>query len=132
MRPWVIHKRRLYPIRSERWPQRIPAIVPEMVKMEKIHQKLIDSTILQLLNQKEKLIIEGIQVYLYKDINQLKNHSVIVTGTSLLKSVIRTYRRNKTEDWNNLDTMMNNYYNLFITKIKTKIKTFIKHVNSWK
>lgn len=96
------------------------------------YQQTIDSNITDLLYKKEKLIIEGIQIYLYSNLIKLKQHSIIIIGTSSLKSAIRAYFRNKTEEWskewNTLDIILDIYYNLFITKAES----FIKLVKSWK
>jgi adenylate kinase family enzyme len=100
-------------------------------KIEKYYQQLVDSNISKLLNRKEKLIIEGIQIYLYSDISKLKEQSIIIVGTSTLKSAVRAYFRNKTEEWSKgwstLDIITDIYHNLFITKVES----FIKLVKSW-
>ena len=83
------------------------------------------------MNKKEKLIIEGIQLYVYFDTKQFKKHSIIIIGTSSLKSAFRAYKRNKTEEWSKgwstLDIITDIYHNLFITKVES----FIKLVKSW-
>ena len=93
---------------------------------------MINSTITDLLNKNEKLIIEGIQLFLYSSPIKLKPHSIIILGTSSVVSFYRAYLRNKSEDWskdwNKLDIIKDIYYNLFIVHVEK----FIKLVKSWK
>jgi shikimate kinase len=101
-------------------------------KRRKYVQKQIDNTISKLLKEENKLIIEGVQLFLYEDINKLKNHSIVITKTSMLKSAIRTYNRNKkepwSEKWSTLDIIIYLYHNLFIKSMEKFIKTVI----NWK
>jgi len=100
-------------------------------KLKKYYQKMIDQHITKLLDSDQKLIIEGIQIFMYSNLEKLKNHSIIITGTSVLKSAIRAYKRNKNEDfskeWSTLTIISDIYYNLFIRKVED----FIKLVKSW-
>lgn len=100
-------------------------------KLQDYYQKLIETTINNVVNNRHKLIIEGIQLFLYSDTKKFKNHSVIVCGTSTIVSFFRAYKRNRKEDWsknwNTLDLLLDIYHNTFITKVEN----FIRTVKSW-
>jgi adenylate kinase family enzyme len=101
-------------------------------KLHKYYQDTIDLHISKLLKSNEKLIIEGIQLFIYSNIKDFKNHSIIIIGTSALKSAIQAYNRNKNDnyfkEWNKLEIIKDIYYNLFIPKVEQ----FIKLIESWK
>ena len=94
--------------------------------------KISNKAINDLLNSKDKLIIEGIQIFLFNDLNKFKEHSIIITGTSALKSFYRAVKRNLNSDWSEkysfFEVVDDVYYNLFIKKVEY----FIKLVKKWK
>lgn len=94
-------------------------------------QKQTNKSINELLNKKEKLIIEGIQIFIYDKPNNYKKHSIIITGTSALFSFFRALKRNRGEDfskeWTIFEIIDDIYHNLFIKKVEN----FIKLINGW-
>jgi len=100
-------------------------------KINKYYQDTIDLHISKLLKSNEKLIIEGIQLFIYSDVKDFKNYSIIIIGTSALKSAIQAFNRNKNDDhfkeWDKLEIIKDIYYNLFIPKVEK----FIKLIESW-
>ncbi len=112
---------------------KIDKLVKQKRKAEihKYYQTILNSKIEFLLNSKQKLIIEGIQLFLYSDTNKLKNDAVIVRGTSSIVSFIRAYKRNCNEDWakdwNVIHIILDIYHNSFIRIVEK----FIRIVTSW-
>jgi cytidylate kinase len=90
-------------------------------KLLKYYQLQIDNTIDTLFKSEEKLIIEGIQIFLYSNKQKYRQHSVVIKGTSILTSFIRAYNRNKNSrfarEWGKTEVMLDIYYNLFIKKV---------------
>ena len=94
------------------------------LKLCLLYDRLFKRIFNDLLQRKEKLIIEGIQIiHFYGDENyilKLLPYSIIVKGTSAIKSFFQAYRRNKTEDWarewSSIEIMIDIYHNLFINK----------------
>lgn len=98
----------------------------------KYYQLQSDNTIDKLIKDEEKLIIEGIQIFLYSNKEKLRQHSVVIKGTSVLTSFIRAFNRNKNSSfarrWGKIEVILDIYYNLFIYKLY-KFKQLIKCMN---
>jgi uridine kinase len=100
-------------------------------KLLKYYQLQIDNTIDTLLKSEEKLIIEGIQIFLYSNKRKYRRHSIIIKGTSILTSFRRAFKRNKNSrfagGWNKMEIISDIYYNLFINKVYK----FNQLINNW-
>jgi adenylate kinase family enzyme len=96
-----------------------------------LFQNRIDEIINSQLNRKERLIIEGVQIFLYDDMEKLKEYSIIINGTSVLFSIIRAYKRNKKADWarewSNWDIIKDIYENL----LYSRLRKFVTEVEKW-
>jgi len=74
----------------------------------------------EILESKEKLIVEGIQIFLHKDIKVFQQHSVIILKTNVVKSFVRALRRNYKEykTWSLYTIISDIYHNLFYKELK--------------
>lgn len=99
----------------------------------KHYQLQSDNTITSLLKTEfeDRIIIEGIQVFLYSNKEKFRQHSVVIKGTSVLTSFIRAFNRNKNSSFasrmGKIEVMLDIYYNLFIYKLYK----FKQLINNW-
>lgn len=100
--------------------------------LRQYYQRQLDNTIINILSKSEKVIIEGLQIFLLTNINILKHYSIIVVNTSALKSFIRAFARNiKDKDYLQRVGYFGIADDIFSNLFIKKVEKFINIIKQW-
>lgn len=108
-------------------------MTPSEINQEYIfYQKIINNSIKKILikTRKKKLVIEGIQLFLYEHPNDFKKHSIIVKGTSALVSMYRAFKRTVKENkkqglWIIFKNIKDNMFIKYVESVRKLVKSWI-------